>query len=335
MRSVFALMGIFVFWGLLAEAQNNPWAGTPQEEFANSNIMKKYQCNTCHTIMENGGTVGPILNQVGNRRDTEWLQRWIKDPQEVKPGTKMPKFDFSAKEYKEALNYLGRLKKPLKTDAILDASRESPGQKGEALFREYDCYACHRIGNEGRFVGPDLTWVGMRKTEDWESVWLRDPSQWKPETFMPNFHIKDKGIQALTSYLHGLQGQRNAESQEWEFSVNLYLNNKADRRGELVWKRFACWSCHGEDGAGGVRNPNAAPNEEIPPLREAANKYPSEDELRRKLSTRGEQPSLHPDQPAPPFFCPDYGRVIKESELSDLYVYLRSLAPKKSIYRFK
>ena len=31
---------------LLAQ-QSDKWAGTPQEEFANSDLMKKYQCVTC------------------------------------------------------------------------------------------------------------------------------------------------------------------------------------------------------------------------------------------------------------------------------------------------
>lgn len=337
-RSWCLLTGVFVLlttgFGGPLEAQATRWAGTPQEEFYNSALVKKYQCDTCHTIMENGGTVGPILNQVGNRRDVDWLRRWIRDPQEVKPGTKMPKFNFNEEEYNDVINHLSRLKQPLNTGEILHASHGTAGETGEALFRDYDCYACHRIGREGRFVGPDLTWVGIRKTEEWESVWLKDPPAWKPGTFMPNFHLDAESIQALTAYLHALQGQGNTDAQEWEFNVNLFLNNKADRRGELVWKRFGCWSCHGDEGAGGVRNANAAPNEDIPPVREAANKY-SEEQLRQKLSARGEPQPLDPRQPKPPFFCPDFRRALNETEFSDLYAYLRSLAPKKSTFRFK
>ena len=55
----------------LLARQSGKWAGTPQENFANSDLMKKYQCVTCHTVMDGGGTVGPILNQVarGTRHD--------------------------------------------------------------------------------------------------------------------------------------------------------------------------------------------------------------------------------------------------------------------------
>ena len=44
------------------------WEGTPQQAFYESDIVDKYQCDTCHTIMTRGGTVGPILNQGGQNR---------------------------------------------------------------------------------------------------------------------------------------------------------------------------------------------------------------------------------------------------------------------------
>ena len=72
--------------------------------------MGKYQCDTCHTVTDRGGTVGPVLNQVANRRTEDWIRRWLRDPNEVKPGTRMPKFDFTEDEYEEAVGYLAALK---------------------------------------------------------------------------------------------------------------------------------------------------------------------------------------------------------------------------------
>ncbi len=164
------------------------WRGTPQERFYNSAVIAKYQCDTCHTVANRGGTVGPILNQVGNRRTEEWIRRWLEDPNAVKEGTKMPKFEFTEEEYEDVVGYLGSMKRELNVDAIL-ASRAPPSEHGEALFKEYDCQACHRLGGEGRFIGPDLTWLGRRKTPEWERVWLRDPDAWKPGTFMPTFDL--------------------------------------------------------------------------------------------------------------------------------------------------
>jgi len=335
--TILALPGVFLLaFAALSAAQETGgerWKGTPQERFFNSGIVSKYQCNTCHTIMERGGTVGPILNQVANRRTEDWIRRWLKDPNSIKPGTKMPTFNFTPDEYEDVVGYLSAMKRELEVDAILSGDGTS-AQKGEALFEEYDCFACHRIGATGRFIGPDLTWLGRRKARDWEKTWLEDPDAWKPGTFMPNFDLASASIEALTAFLESLGGQRNQESQEWEFNVNFFLNNATDRRGELVFKRFACWSCHGEEGMGGIRNPNAAPSEEVPDLREAANKY-SPDELRELMSSRQYSEELSPEGEAPPFFCPDYGDATSEREFEDLYAYLLKLAPRRPRFRFK
>ena len=311
----------------------DPWAGTPQQRFYESAIVDKYQCDTCHTITSRGGTVGPILNHVGHRRSREWIERWLADPNAVKPGTKMPKFPFTPEEREAATEYLTALRPARNVDAIL-AGAGSAAEKGEALFREYDCYACHRVGAEGRFVGPDLTWLGRRKTREWERVWLKDPDAWKPGTFMPNFDLGPDGIEALTAHLETLDGQRNRESQEWEFNVNLFLNNRAARRGELVFKRAACWSCHGEDGRGGIRNPNAAPDEQVPSLLEATNTH-SLEQLQTRLAERQRPASIDSSAAAAPFFCPDYSGALTDDELADLYAYLVTLAPKKQRFSFR
>ncbi|MFQ5639086.1 MAG: c-type cytochrome [bacterium] len=338
MKSYSILLIILLILPILALSRNRSneetdWSGTPQAAFLNSDIVKTYQCNSCHTIAERGGTVGPILNQVGNRRSQEWLKRWLADPQLVKPGTKMPSFDFSPEQLETVVGYLTNMKRNLKTDEIL-AKDLSSAEKGEMLFKDYDCQACHRVGAEGRFVGPDLTWIGMRKTETWEQVWLTDPPGFKPDTFMPNFHIPKKGVEALAAYLHTKEGQENEDSQRWEFRTNFFLGNSSKERGELVFKRFACWSCHGENGSGGIKNPNMAPDEMMPALKTAAANY-TQKELFARLTKKSFPKVLDPNKNKPPFFCPDYANHIDESEFDDLYAYLQSFAPKRRKWRFK
>ncbi|MFQ5676452.1 MAG: c-type cytochrome [bacterium] len=316
---------------MVAQTQEK-WRGTPQEAFLTSEIVQSYQCTSCHTIGDRGGTVGPILNLIGNRRTQDWLERWLADPQQVKPGTKMPKFDFPPDQLKMAVNYLLKMKKVFNTKEIL-AKNVSIEEKGKLLFEDYDCMACHRVGADGRFIGPDLTWIGLRKTQDWEKVWLADPPGFKPDTFMPNFHIPKDGVEALATFLHNKQGQQNEESQRWEFRTNFFLGNTDKERGELVFKRFGCWSCHGENASGGIKNPNMAPDEIIPGLKTAANKYTYEEFVAR-LKKKTTVAALDNSKPAPPFFCPDYANYMLQSELSDLYAYLKSFAPKKNKWRF-
>jgi len=325
-------VGLFLTVSVFA-GEDKDWSGTPQDKFLKSEIVQLYQCTSCHTIANRGGTVGPILNLVGNRRPKEWLQRWLADPQEVKPGTKMPKFDFTDVQRTAAVGYLTNMKKTFRTKEIL--SENIPVvEKGKELFEDFDCKACHRVGEEGRFVGPDLTWIGNRKTEDWEKTWLHDPDAFKPGTFMPNFHIPDKGVEALAAFLQTQRGQANDASQQWEFRTNFFLGNVDKERGELVFKRFGCWSCHGESAVGRVRNPNMAPDEMMPGLKQVGNDYTQEQFVAR-LKKVWKVKALDATKPAPPFFCPDYGNHMDETELNDLYAYLKSFAPKKSKWKFK
>ena len=333
MNKLIILSSILFLTLVPAHSKDRDWTGTPQEAFLNSDIVKSYQCTSCHTITERGGTVGPILNQVANRRSTDWLKRWLADPQAVKPGTKMPNFDFPPDQLEAVVGYLSKMKKDLHTEDIL-AEDVSLTEKGKLLFEDYDCLACHRVGSTGRFIGPDLTWVAIRKTEDWEKVWLHNPDAFKSGTFMPNFHIPEQGIEALAAYLHTQAGQDNKESQEWEFRTNFFLGNIDKERGELVFKRFACWACHGEAGDGGIKNPNMAPDEMMPALKKVANKY-TEQAFEERLKNKVYAKPLHANLAKPPFFCPDYANYMDADEISDLYAYLKSFAPKKNRWRFK
>jgi len=198
---------LFLFLGTqptgvaISLADDNPWAGTPQEAFYNSPVRKKYMCETCHTVMDGGGTVGPSLNQVGRRRSPEWLRTWLANPPAVKPGTVMPILPFTSDEIEEVVSLLSKMVVPVDSAGIL-AGNGSQVDKGEALFIAYDCYACHTHDGKGGRVGPDLTDVSKRRSQKWEKKWLANPEAVKPGTFMPNFHLSEEEIAALTEFLY-------------------------------------------------------------------------------------------------------------------------------------
>lgn len=319
---------------LLAQnAQSDRWAGTPQEAFLNSEIVRTYGCNTCHTVAGGGGTVGPILDQLGNRRSEEWIRDWLKDPQQVKPGTKMPTFPFTGQQLELAVSHLTSMRRDIDTAPIL-ASTMTAAEKGGAIFEQYDCLACHRVGDDGRFVGPDLTWIGLRKERSWERVWLHDPEAWKAGTFMPNFDLSDGEIEPLTAFLEQLQGQDNEAGQIWEMRAAFFLGGEPADMGAHVFKRFACWGCHGAEGKGGERNPNAAPDELMPALTESTSNH-TEEEMRQLLSGTQRPDKKDPSGEAPPFFCPPYANHMDGIEFRNLYAYLESLVPEGSKWIFR
>lgn len=316
---------------LAAEKKSDAANLKAAEAFANSAVVKKKSCVACHTIGKSGGTVGPILNQIANRRSEEWLRTWFKNPNSLKPGTKMPNFQFSESELDQLMGYLLKMKRDVDRDAILK-EHEDPVEAGEALFEALDCYACHRIGDQGRFVGPNLTWVGLRKPPEWEAAWLKNPEAYKPGTFMPDFNLSPGEIKALTAFLHSLQGERNEQARKWESITTFILGARPSVRGQFVAERLACWSCHGENLAGGIKNPNSA-DHFVPAINTAYNDL-TEEELKQAI-LQELIPQVASTDTEMPFVCPSWRSALTDDELADLLVYLESTVPEEAKWDFQ
>lgn len=67
-------------------------------------------CVACHAVGGKGGNVGPALDHVGSKFDSDYLNRWLSDPQAIKPGTNMPKLPLTDPERKDIVTYLSALK---------------------------------------------------------------------------------------------------------------------------------------------------------------------------------------------------------------------------------
>jgi nitric oxide reductase subunit C len=67
-------------------------------------------CIACHSLGGQGGMVGPALDDVGSRRDYNNLVVWLTDPQQVKPGTLMPRLPLSEADIVELASFLSQLK---------------------------------------------------------------------------------------------------------------------------------------------------------------------------------------------------------------------------------
>ncbi len=95
-----------------------PRAGPPAE---GERLFRKLICTNCHSLGESTppSRVGPNLAHLASRRrlgagvleNTPLnLARWLKDPQQAKPGTLMPDFKLTEQEVFELASYLGELR---------------------------------------------------------------------------------------------------------------------------------------------------------------------------------------------------------------------------------
>src|SRR5690606_16883084 len=67
-------------------------------------------CSACHAVGGTGGNVGPALDGIGSRLDADYLDRWLADPQALKPGTAMPKLPLTDAERAELVEFLSAMK---------------------------------------------------------------------------------------------------------------------------------------------------------------------------------------------------------------------------------
>jgi cytochrome c len=84
-------------------------------------LIRKYGCQTCHTIPGvpgADGMVGPPLDRIAGRtylagrlpNSPQNMMRWIRDPQGISPGTAMPNMRVTEKDGRDIAAYLYTLK---------------------------------------------------------------------------------------------------------------------------------------------------------------------------------------------------------------------------------
>ncbi len=73
-------------------------------------LIDQYGCRGCHAIGGTGGTIGPDLDTLFERREEAWIRVQIADPRRYKSDTVMPDFGLTEEQ----------------VDAIIEVLRKSP-----------------------------------------------------------------------------------------------------------------------------------------------------------------------------------------------------------------
>ncbi len=108
--------------------------------------------------------------------------------------------------------------------------------KGKERFKERGCAICHSINRVGGTVGPDLTQVTVRRTDEMLVSWLKDPPALLKETDMPKVPWKDEQeVFDLIAYFKTFRKE-----------INRDFLGKVSRKeaGKRLIKEYDCRSCH-------------------------------------------------------------------------------------------
>jgi cytochrome c2 len=168
--------------------------------------------------------IGPSLRHVGSKLSYDFLVSWIANPQNFRPGTRMPRFfglwdhldgdglaesrRFEPIEIRALAEYLLKTSQPfdyveppkgVKPVSELDKAGQSAAiVRGKKVFETRGCLACHQhvdFPQAKESQGPDLSRIGAKlqsnpRGRQWLYSWVRQPNRYHLRTFMPNLFLE-------------------------------------------------------------------------------------------------------------------------------------------------
>jgi cytochrome c len=115
------LLALCGFWGCGQSVERQAAAMTGGKPARGKALVRKYGCQACHTIpgvSGADGTIGPPLDGIAKRaylagrlqNEPRNMIRWIREPQEVSPGTVMPEMGVTEQDGRDIAAYLYTLR---------------------------------------------------------------------------------------------------------------------------------------------------------------------------------------------------------------------------------
>ena len=158
-----------------------------QIDFGKVLVTNKKSCLGCHQLNDEGGRIGPNLNRSSFNYKPEWLYAWISNPQNFRPGTKMPNLGLEPEEVRAITSFLvsfqaeeGDEKLETPEDWKQYLSTKGDPKRGENIFYDSEgianCSKCHLIKGRGGAVGPDLSYIGTSRTRKFILESILNPS---------------------------------------------------------------------------------------------------------------------------------------------------------------
>ncbi|MBI3766398.1 MAG: c-type cytochrome [Ignavibacteriales bacterium] len=213
-------------------------------------ILSEAGCFGCHEIkgFTDLAKIGPELNQLGAKTKAEWLFRWIRNPKDYNPHTRMPNFRFNDDQAGAIVAYLWSVSKDASYHLQHGISAGGNAAHGKELVETIGCKGCHVVGDDTRMrqergfsydVAPELTRAGSKLDPDWMFEWIKNPRQYRPTTRMPNLRLTDQEARDVVAYLVTLKDDRQFEQKK------IALDNiDLIKRGDKLIREFGCSGCH-------------------------------------------------------------------------------------------
>ena len=202
-------------------------------------LFLKLGCHGCHLAdgYSNEAKVGPNLLRISNKVNPSWLYRWIKNPKDYLPKTRMPEFGFNEKDLMGTTAYILAVSdKKYELSAQFESGDEDKGKK---LFESVGCQGCHALNGKGETYAPDLSRIANKVNADWLVTWISNPHSYNSKSKMPNLRLGEEQASDIAAYLMQF-GKKEVIP-----GLEAKLNDPAlIKHGEKVVRRRGCFACH-------------------------------------------------------------------------------------------
>lgn len=162
-----ALLAVAVAWLAMPAGAQSPAATSLSpfaEQKATALLRDHLPCLGCHRLNGEGGTIGPDLTTVRERRAPSYIAAMIADPQRVVPGSVMPRTLMPETTRDVITRYLSSRPGQAPDSPVPSPALAAPGgtPDGAALYAKW-CASCH--GSTGRGDGPNAANLPVRPAE--------------------------------------------------------------------------------------------------------------------------------------------------------------------------
>ncbi|OGX40268.1 MAG: hypothetical protein A3C53_06905 [Omnitrophica WOR_2 bacterium RIFCSPHIGHO2_02_FULL_68_15] len=226
--------------------------------------------------------------------------------------------------------------------------------RGKQLFDRLGCIGCHAVRGWGGPVSTDLATVAYKGLDEFDFRYVQGPHtavQWNlehfqhpqtvnpgdpaakvPPTPMPDYALTDDEAMDLTALVFSFWHEEVPSKYRVAAVTDETPADAPDQplsptaRGRAVFQKYGCVGCHGTDGRGGVKNPNAATGGEVPPLTYVAQGFTT-DQLKQLIRAGRYPTKADPRGPTPPLWMPTWKDKLSDEELDAVTAYLVSLYP--------
>lgn len=120
---------------------------------------------------------------------------------------------------------------------------------GLNLIEKAGCFGCHVIEKYKDWprVGPNLTHLASKTTEDWVYLWIEDPKSFRHNTWMPSFFGQSNNNDEMSlrrgqQEIHAIVHYLFEKSSKFEMEEVPVLGDA--KRGEEMVASLGCFGCH-------------------------------------------------------------------------------------------